>query len=121
MKHVLLAALMCGAASSAAVFAHLPVPLCRVEARASPELPGIYTVTVSTTTTLTGLPCPANGYAVVRLESGRQYPLTVVTPDRPMRRPGIPWYWRLAWQSISGRLYRVQIPGLAPPFNLDVP
>jgi len=115
MKHVLLAALILGAASAAAPPS--PAPLCRVQAIASSNgLPGMYAAQVITTTTLSGAPCPPNGYALVQLEGGRQYPLTVVTPDMPFRRSGIPWYWVLKWQALSGKFYRVRIQNFTAPF-----
>ncbi|GGR39741.1 hypothetical protein [Deinococcus ruber] len=97
-----------------------PFPLCRVEAIAVPdETPGLYTVTVQTTTTLQGQPCPADGYALIRLESGRQYPLSAVVPGVPFVRSGIPWYWRVMWRALSGKVYRVLIRGMVSPFSLD--
>ncbi|ULH17333.1 hypothetical protein MF271_19275 (plasmid) [Deinococcus sp. KNUC1210] len=97
-----------------------PAPLCRVEAAAVPDdTPGLYTVTVQTTTTLTGQPCPPDGYALIRLESGRQYPLSAVVPGVPFVRSGIPWYWRVMWRALSGKVYRVPIRGMVSPFLLD--
>jgi hypothetical protein len=94
------------------------IPLCRVQAVASSSFVlGFYKVTVRTTETLSGQPCPPNGYAVIRLEGGRQYPLTVVTPAKPFVRFGVPWYWRLSWQAISGALYGVPVKGLNSPFG----
>jgi len=115
MKYALMVALMFGAASAAAPPSS--APLCRVQAFASPNgLPGMYTVQVATTTTLSGAPCPSDGYALVQLEGGRQYPLTVVTPDMPFQRIGIPWYWVLKWQALSGKFYRVRIQNFTAPF-----
>ncbi len=116
MKSILIAALTIGAASL--VLAQSPAPLCRVQAnatRAGP--PGMYTVRVTTTTTLQGAPCPPDGYALVQLESGRIYPVAVVTPDRPFRRAGIPWYWVLTWHATSGKRYPVPIRNFDPPFS----
>jgi hypothetical protein len=90
-------------------------PLCRVTVAAAPEaLPGLYTVAIRTTTTLSGEPCPPTGYAIVRLESGRVYPWASAAPDRPFIRSGVPWYWRASWQARSGRAYPLPL-SLAPP------
>ena len=114
LRPVLLAALMLGAASFTPV---APPPLCRVVASATPEMvPGLYTIRATVSTTLGGLPCPPDGYAYIRLQSGRVYPLTLVLPNVPFERSGIPWYWRLEWRSQSGRMYRVPLPDLKPPF-----
>lgn len=119
MIKVVLAAAFTLAALSAAAPAPIS-PLCRVEARASPDsIPGVFTVTVVTTTTLAGAPCPSDGYAVVRLESGRKYPLTLVTNGQPFVRSGILWYYRLVWEAVSGRLYRVPVRGLESPFAAE--
>jgi hypothetical protein len=93
-------------------------PLCRVTADALPTaVRGIYTVRVSTTTTLAGQPCPPNGYATVRLESGRVYPFKTARPNAPAVFRGIPWYWEGAWRSQSGRTYRFPILGLYAPWE----
>jgi hypothetical protein len=98
-------------------------PLCQVVASATPEsLPGLYTITVETTTAVGGAgPCPPSGYAIVRLESGRVYPWASVGPGRPFVRPGLPWYFRLVWQARSGRTYSVPVRGLTPPFSEVAP
>ena len=112
MLKLALAALLIGAASAAP-----GPPLCRVEANATPSfLLGTYTVQLTTTTTLDGQRCPANGYANVRLESGRVYPWRTVTPGSPTTYYGTPFYWRAAWEAQSGRVYTINIHGLLPPF-----
>jgi hypothetical protein len=116
MRLPFLAALLIGAASAADASSPSP-PLCRVEANATPSfLLGTYTIFVKTTTTLNGQPCPADGYANVRLESGRVYPWRTVTPDSPTTYYGTPFYWRAAWESQSGRVYTINIHGLSSPF-----
>lgn len=117
MLRPLLAALA-GAAFPVALAAPLasgtdPPPLCRVDRSAVPgAIPGTYTVTLRTVPD-----CPPNGYARVRLESGRIYPWRTVTPDRPARYRGIPWWWMGAWESASGRIYRFKIPGMRAPWE----
>lgn len=93
-------------------------PLCRVQAVPSPtQIPGIYTVRVLTTTTLAGQSCPANGYAVVRLEAGRVYPYKTARPGSPALFRGVPWYWEGTWRASSGTTYRFPIPGMLPPWG----
>jgi hypothetical protein len=113
MLKLALAALLLGMAAA------LPAPpLCRVVASATPDLiPGLYTVRATIGTALDGRPCPVDGYAYVRLASGREYPLTYVDANVPFERPGVPWYWRLEWRSASGRLYRIAVPDLKSPFT----
>ena len=118
MFRPVLAALLLGAVAAAPL--PKPPPLCRVVASATPEMvPGLYTIRATVDTTLSGLPCPPDGYAYVRLQSGRTYPLTLVLPNVPFERSGIPWYWRLDWRSQSGRMYRVPLPDLKPPFAVS--
>ena len=112
MRLVPLCALLIGATLSLSAAAPDP-PLCRVERFAVPgALPGFYTVVVRTVPD-----CPPNGYARVRLESGRIYPWRTVTPDRPARYRGVPWWWVGAWESASGRIYRFKIPGMHAPWE----
>lgn len=88
-------------------------PLCRVQASSAPSrLPGFYDVTIELRPD-----CPPNAVADVRLESyvGGTWPRKGwfrVTKARPLKRSGIPWYWRVAWRSASGQPYPLVIPGL---------
>ena len=90
-------------------------PLCRVQVQAAPErLNRFYLVKV-------GLrdDCPANAMARVRLESyvGGTYPRNgwfTVTRHTPLIRRGIPWYWRVAWQSQAGTPYFLNISPESP-------
>ena len=117
MLKLALAALLIGAASAAPLPSSPSPPLCRVEAQAMPGfLLGTYTVQISTTTTLSGQPCPPDGYANVRLESGRVYPWRTITPGSPTTYYGVPFYWRGGWQSLGGRVYSFVIHGLFPLF-----
>ncbi|TDE86000.1 hypothetical protein [Deinococcus sp. S9] len=88
-------------------------PLCRVQASSAPSrLPGFYDVTIELRPE-----CRADAVADVRLESyvGGTWPRKGwfrVTKARPLKRGGIPWYWRAAWRSASGQPYPLVIPGL---------
>ena len=86
--------------------------LCRVDRSATPtRVPGIYNVTIRTVPE-----CPEDGYAVVRLASGREYPWEVLSPGRPFTWRGVPWYWRGQWVAESGKIYTFKIPGLRAPW-----
>ena len=118
MLQTLILALLFGGASTAAPVPAPPPPLCRVIAVAQPEqLPGLYTVTVRVTSALNGRPCGVDGYALVQFDGGRQYPVSVVQPEESYVRAGIPWYWRLYWNSATGKRYLVQLLGMRPPFS----
>ena len=116
-------ALLFGAASAGIITNSTPpLPPCRVAARVqSEQLPGLYTVTVRVTATLSGNPCGVDGYALVQFDGGRRYPLASVRTGEPYLRSGIPWYWRLYWLSASGKRYRVPLPGLQSPFSDPLP
>lgn len=113
MRRTLLAALTGAAFLVALASGTDPPPLCRVDRSAVPgAIPGTYTVTLRTVPD-----CPPNGYARVRLESGRIYPWRTVTPGHPARYRGVPWWWIGAWESASGRIYRFKIPGMRAPWE----
>lgn len=86
-------------------------PLCQVTVATTPSpLPGFYTVVVSLKPD-----CPANAAADVRLESyiGGRYPRNGffrVTRSHPLKRSGVPWYWRVGWRSASGQVFPLTLP-----------
>ncbi|GAA4000001.1 hypothetical protein GCM10022631_08730 [Deinococcus rubellus] len=92
-----------------------PPFLCRVQAEAAPTyLPGIYDVTIIIRP---DLPCPPDGRAFVRVESGRVYPWREIFPGEPVTYPGVPWWWLASWQALSGKPYHVKVRGLQPPWS----
>lgn len=110
---LVLAALLTGSLPALAGVTALAPVLCRVVATTAPGLtPGTYTVTVQTRPE-----CPANGYALVRAESGRIYPWQVVTPQKKSVYRGIPWYWVLTWRAASGKKYTIPTPGMTAPWG----
>ena len=86
-------------------------PLCQVTVATTPSpLPGFYAVVVSLKPD-----CPANAVADVRLESsiGGRYPrpgFFRVTRSHPLKRSGVPWYWRVGWRSASGQVFPLTLP-----------
>ena len=113
-----LAVLLVGAALSLTARADLASvsnpPLCRVTATYRPLW---WASNLRQITVRLDPACPPDGLARVRLESGRIYPWRTVTPDRPARCRGIPWWWTGAWESASGRIYRFKIPGMHAPWE----
>lgn len=91
-------------------------PLCQVVVATTPSpLPGFYTVVVSLKPD-----CPANAVADVRLESyiGGRYPRVGffrVTRSHPLKRNGVPWYWRVGWRSASGTVFPLTLPDTRTP------
>ncbi|GAA4015751.1 hypothetical protein GCM10022631_29980 [Deinococcus rubellus] len=99
-----------------------PPPLCRAEAFATPSyvpgtytpVPGIYDIIIQIRS---DLPCGGNGHAFVRMASGRIYPWREILPGQPAVYYGIPWYWAAGWLSASGKIYRLNVRGLNPPWE----
>lgn len=89
------------------------VILCQVDRQAYPSfLPGIYRVVISVKSD-----CPPEGYAVVRLVSGRQYPWEVIWKGHPYEERGVPWYWKGQSLSNNAKVYTFDIPGMRSPFG----
>lgn len=91
-------------------------PLCRVQVSSAPSrLPGFYGVTIELRPE-----CPVDAVADVRLESyiGGRYPRTGffrVTRSHPLKRSGVPWYWRVGWRSASGQVFPLTLPNTRTP------
>lgn len=91
-------------------------PLCPVAVATTPSpLPGFYAVVVALKPD-----CPPNAVADVRLESyiGGRYPRTGffrVTRTHPLKRNGVPWYWRVGWRSASGQVFPLTLPNTRTP------